>query len=88
MIMGRRKTSYLTSSDLWIEVENGLQARLELFFDFVFAAFESVHRDVCIPPIFQLDLRLAYLLDLIRGKQAQAIHQCQVCHLTIVWQRR
>jgi len=70
-----------------IEVEKGRQTGLELLLDLVFAALENVHGDVRIPPILQFDRRRANLRHLIGGQQTQTVHQCQVCHATIVSQR-
>src|ERR1700683_4612663 len=72
---------------LWIEVEKSRETRLELFLDLVFGALESVHGDMRLPPIFQFDGCRADLRDLIGGQQTQTVHQCQVCHPTIVSHR-
>src|SRR5207253_2343252 len=74
-------------SYLGIDVEKGRETRLELLLNFVLAALESVHGDVRLMPIFQFDWRFANRLDFIGGQQTQTIHQCQVCHPTIVSQR-
>ena len=75
------------ASYLRIDVEKGRETRLKLLFDLVFTAFEGVHGDVRLTPIFQFDWRLANRLDFIGRQQTQTVNQCQVCHPTIVSQR-
>jgi hypothetical protein len=40
-----------------------------------------------ISPVLQFDGRRPHFRDLIGGQQTEAIHQCQVCHATIVSQQ-
>jgi hypothetical protein len=54
-------------SNLRIEIEKGVEAVLQLLFDFLLAAFEHVHGDVRLIPVLQFESRIPYFGDFFRG---------------------
>ena len=61
--------------DLWIEIEERIQAGLELFLDILFAAFKHVHSHVSFAAVFQLYGCVAHFRHIVGGQQAHSIHQ-------------
>ena len=53
--------------DLRVEVEEGVEAHLELGFNFFTIALKDMHGDVSFVAIFERDGSVAYLDDLISG---------------------
>ncbi len=66
--------------DLGVEIEEGVEAQLQLVFDGFAASFEDVHGYVSFVAVFELDGSIADLGDLIGGQQTHAIDQCEICH--------
>jgi hypothetical protein len=56
-------------SNLRIEVEEGLQAGLQLLFYFVLTTFEQVHGYVRLPAVLEFEGRIANLRNFLGGQQ-------------------
>src|SRR5450755_4595867 len=61
--------------DLRVEIEERLQAGLQLLLDFFFAAFEDMHGDVRLASILQFEGCVADFRDFVRGQQPHAINE-------------
>jgi hypothetical protein len=53
--------------NLGVEVEEGVEAHLELLFDLFTAAFEDVHGDACLVAILQGDWSITHFCYLVGG---------------------
>jgi len=66
----------LVFSNLRIEIEEGLQAGLQLFFNFIFAAFEDVHGHVSLTAILEFESCVTNFCNFFRRQQPQSINKC------------
>lgn len=68
------------SSDFGIEIEERFQAGAKLALDIFLAAFEDVHRDMCLVTVLELNRRFPDGNDLVGRQQPQSVNEYKVGH--------
>jgi hypothetical protein len=68
-------------SDFRIEIEEGIEALLELSFDLFARALEHVHGDVCLVSVGELEGSVIDLDDFALGEEAHSVDKSQICHV-------
>jgi len=67
-------------SDFGVEVEEGVEAALELGFDLLTRTLDGVHGDMGLVAVGQLEGRVLDFGDLAGGEEAQAVNKSQIRH--------
>ena len=62
-------------SNLRIEIEERLQAGLQLLFNFILTAFEQVHGHVSLATVLELEGCVSNFGDFLGGQQPQSIYK-------------
>lgn len=71
---------YLCSSEFRIDIEEGIEALLELGFNLFTRALKHVHGDVCLIAISKLKGSVVDLDDFALGEEAHSVDKSQICH--------
>ena len=69
-----------SGSDLGIEVEEGVEAALELVFDLLAGALDGVHGDVGLVAVGQLEGGVGDFGDFALGEQPHSVDKSQIRH--------
>ena len=69
------------ASDLRVEVEERVEALLELLLDLLARALQHVHGDVGLVPVGQLERRVLNLSDFALGEQPHSVDKSQIRHV-------
>lgn len=66
--------------NLWIEIEESVDAHTKLGLDLLSAALEHMHSDMRFIAILQRDRCIAHCRDFICGQQPHSVNQREICH--------